>query len=59
LKALITGSSSAADYFKDERFLILPEVFESAYQNLEEEIEKFQKLTAAWSKLKINLKMGV
>lgn len=55
LDALTLGAKSAAKYFNDERFLILPEAFNTSLRNLPVEIKRFQKLLVAWNKLKLLL----
>jgi len=53
LEALKLGAKSAAEYFDDERFLILPEVFTQSLKNLPEEIIRFNKLLESWDKMKV------
>lgn len=51
-ESLIVGSKSAAEYFHDSRFLMLPDAFEEAYEQLPQTKEKFENLQSAWNKLK-------
>ncbi|MCK5051691.1 MAG: hypothetical protein KAS53_08210 [Candidatus Cloacimonetes bacterium] len=51
-ESLLIGSKSAAEYFKDERFLKLPETFQLSYQKLESDIKQFEELMSAWKKLR-------
>ena len=57
LIALKQGAKEAAKYFKDNRFLILPDAFEAAYNKLPEEIDKFDKLMKAWIRMKLLLSL--
>ncbi len=50
--ALKIGSQMAAKYFNDKRFLMLPDAFTAAYNNLPQYIDKFYRLIDAWDKLK-------
>ncbi len=58
LDALKVGSSAAAKYFHDERFLFLPEAYITAYKSLNSEIERFQKLMKVWEKMRKQIKKG-
>ena len=51
-QSILEGSSYAADYFNDKRFLILPETFKISYDQLDNTIEKFHRLISAWNKFK-------
>jgi hypothetical protein len=55
LLALTQGAKSAAKYFKDTRFLLLPEAFVAAYNKLPKEIEKFCNLMNAWNTMKTKI----
>ena len=50
--ALQKGSTSAAEYFGDKRFLNLPQAFEMSYKKLPEDIDHFYNLTDSWKKMK-------
>lgn len=51
-ESLLIGSSAAAKYFKDERFLKLPKAFKLSYQKLEDDIGQYEDLMSAWTKIK-------
>ena len=51
-EALVIGSKSTAEYFNDDRFLILPEAFKASYEKLDKTIYKYHKLIASWNKFK-------
>ncbi|RLC51092.1 MAG: hypothetical protein DRH79_06695 [Candidatus Cloacimonadota bacterium] len=55
LASLKLGAKSAAKYFGDNRFLMLPDAFVAAYNKLPEEIEKFHNLMNAWKTMKTKL----
>ncbi|MCF7859486.1 MAG: hypothetical protein K9N07_09245 [Candidatus Cloacimonetes bacterium] len=56
LKALKIGSRAAAEYFNDDRFLMLPAAFELSYQKLANDIWNFRRLMKTWKKfMKLNL----
>ena len=46
------GSKYAAQYFMDDRFLMLPKTFRMSYYNLDITVEKFRRLIEAWNKFK-------
>ncbi len=54
-EALKIGAQAAATYFNDNRFLMLPDAFNLAYQNLPNYIDKFYRLIDAWDKFKTKL----
>ena len=51
-RSILEGSSFAANYFNDKRFLILPETFKMSYDQLDSTVEKFHRLISAWNKFK-------
>ena len=51
-QALQKGSTSAVKYFKDKRFMNLPQAFEMSYKKLQDDIDHFYNLTETWEKMK-------
>ncbi len=54
-ESLKIGAQAAAKYFNDKRFLMLPDAFNLAYQNLPNYIDKFYRLVDAWDKFKTKI----
>lgn len=51
-RSLVIGSRSAAEYFEDNRFLMLPEAFDLSYEKLEDDIYEYKQLILAWQMLR-------
>lgn len=49
-KALTVGVGATVEYLEDERFFILPEALDAAYENLENMILNYYKLRNIWKK---------
>ncbi|MDP8269458.1 MAG: hypothetical protein P9L97_12095 [Candidatus Tenebribacter davisii] len=51
-ESLLIGSRSAAEYFNDKRFLMLPNAYNLSYLKLEEDIKQYNELMSSWEKLR-------
>jgi hypothetical protein len=56
-KALAIGAPAVAEYLKDERFLILPEALERAYDRLNYTIMEYNKFLLAWQEISNKLQV--
>lgn len=56
---LLRGAMAAAEYFEDDRFLILPLAFNKAYETLPQWIAQFERLINVWHHLQITLERTV
>ena len=54
-QSLFLGSKAAADYFHDNRFLMLPSTFQESYEQLENTKSKFYDMLSAWNKLQTKM----
>ncbi|MCK4956148.1 MAG: hypothetical protein KAS49_00840 [Candidatus Cloacimonetes bacterium] len=54
-EAIVKGSKAASEFFKDERFSMLPTAFEKSYEKLPEDIKDFKLLLSTWMKMKEKL----
>jgi hypothetical protein len=52
--ALLRSARLAADYFKDERFMMLPEALDASYDSLPDVIEKYREFADAWNEIQKN-----
>jgi hypothetical protein len=52
---LLRGAMAAAEYFHDDRFLLLPQAFNQAYKTLPQWIAQFERLMNVWHHVQMKL----